>query len=49
MRKGDVEHVFERAPLFPGKACYPMSPPKKDGGIKYEKINHFPHSTDDQL
>lgn len=49
MRKENVEHVFDRAPLFPGKACYPMSPPKKDGGIKYKKIKDFFHSTDDQL
>lgn len=34
--------------LFPGKACYPLSPPK-DPEAKYKKVNDFPHSVSDQL
>jgi hypothetical protein len=38
----------ERKPLFPGKACYPLSPPKTSD-MNYKKINDFPHSVYDQL
>ena len=38
----------ERKPLFPGKACYPLSPPKSPD-MNYKKINDFPHSVHDQL
>jgi hypothetical protein len=37
----------ERKALFPGKACYPLSPPK--GEVNYKKVNDFPHSIYDQL
>ena len=43
-----TSNFTERKPLFPGKACYPLSPPKtKD--MDYKKINDFPHSVYDQL
>jgi len=38
----------ERKPMFPGKACYPLSPPKSPD-MNYKKINDFPHSVHDQL
>lgn len=38
----------DRKPLFPGKACYPLSPPKA-GDPGYKKINEFPHWVHDQL
>lgn len=38
----------DRKVLFPGKACYPLSPPK-DPDAKYKKVNDFPHSVSDQL
>lgn len=34
--------------MFPGKACYPLSPPKNNE-TNYKKINDFPHSVSDQL
>ena len=39
---------MERTPIFPGKACYPLSPPKKGEQI-YQPLNQFPHSSEDQL
>ena len=42
------ETFTERRPLFPGKACYPLSPPKTPD-MNYKKINDFPHSVHDQL
>lgn len=42
------EQFTERRPLFPGKACYPLSPPKSPD-MNYKKINDFPHSVHDQL
>lgn len=38
----------KREPLFPGKACYPLSPPKT-ADMNYKKVNDFPHSVYDQL
>lgn len=38
----------ERKVLFPGKACYPLSPPKNNE-TNYKKVNNFPHSVSDQL
>ena len=35
--------------LFPGKSCYPLSPPSKNANIKYEANNGFPHSSYDKL
>ena len=43
-----TEQWTERKPLFPGKACYPLSPPKS-ADMNYKKINDFPHSVHDQL
>ena len=43
-----TEQFTERKPLFPGKACYPLSPPKSPD-MNYKKINDFPHSVHDQL
>lgn len=43
-----TENFTERKPLFPGKACYPLSPPKTPD-MNYKKINDFPHSVHDQL
>lgn len=43
-----TENFTERRPLFPGKACYPLSPPKTSD-MNYQKINDFPHSVFDQL
>jgi hypothetical protein len=34
--------------LFPGKACYPLSPPKTPD-MNYQRVNDFPHSVYDQL
>ena len=42
------ESVTERRALFPGKACYPLSPPKT-ADMNYKRINDFPHSVHDQL
>lgn len=42
------ESFTERRPLFPGKACYPLSPPKTPD-MNYKRINDFPHSVHDQL
>lgn len=43
-----TSNFAERKPLFPGKACYPLSPPKTSD-MNYQKINDFPHSVHDQL
>lgn len=43
-----MEDFSARKPLFPGKACYPLSPPKTPD-MNYKKINDFPHSVHDQL
>jgi serine/threonine protein kinase len=43
-----TENFVERRPLFIGKACYPLSPPKT-ADMNYQKINDFPHSVYDQL
>lgn len=48
MLEGNSERFTERKALFPGKACYPLSPPA-DPSAKYQKVNNFPHSTFDQL
>jgi hypothetical protein len=45
---GNIKTISEREPLFPGKACYPLSPPK-GGDMNYKKVNDFPHSVFDQL
>lgn len=39
----------KRKPLFEGKACFPLSPPKKDEASLYKLKNGFPHSEDDQM
>lgn len=38
-----------RRPLFEGKACFPLSPPKKSEVNLYKLKNGFPHSEDDQM
>lgn len=42
------ESFTTRKVLFPGKACYPLSPPKNNE-TNYKKVNDFPHSVSDQL
>lgn len=37
-----------RRPLFEGKACFPLSPPKENT-LPYKMENGFPHSEDDQM
>ena len=37
-----------RKPLFEGKACFPLSPPK-DNTNPYRMENGFPYSDDDQM
>ena len=39
----------KRRPLFEGKACFPLSPPKKNEANLYKLKNGFPHSEDDQM
>jgi hypothetical protein len=39
---------YEKGALFPGKGCYPLSPPKLNK-VQYNKINGFLHSDNDQL
>ena len=39
----------KRKPLFEGKACFPLSPPKKSEANLYKLKNGFPHSEDDQM
>ena len=48
MMQENSETVENRRPLFPGKACYPLSPPKTPD-MNYQRINDFPHSVFDQL
>ena len=35
--------------MFEGKACFPLSPPKKEEVNLYKLQNGFPHSEDDQI
>jgi mitogen-activated protein kinase 1/3 len=39
----------ERIALFQGKACFPLSPPKREKDCTYKISNGFPHSEDDQM
>ena len=48
MMKDNGESLERRKPMFPGKACYPLSPPKSPE-MSYKKVNDFPHSVFDQL
>jgi hypothetical protein len=48
MMKENGNSHNERRPLFPGRACYPLSPPKS-AEMNYKKVNDFPHSVYDQL
>ena len=48
MLEGNSETFMDRKVLFPGKACYPLSPPKSKEA-NYKKINDFPHSVYDQM
>ncbi len=48
MMQENSDTVENRRPLFPGKACYPLSPPKTPD-MNYQRINDFPHSVFDQL
>ena len=41
--------AYQKKILFPGKSCYPLSPPSKNANIKYEANNGFPHSSYDKL
>jgi hypothetical protein len=38
-----------RRPLFEGKACFPLSPPKLEEAFLYKLRNGFPQSEDDQM
>ena len=35
---------FSYKPIFEGKACFPLSPPKKELVDSYKNFNGFPHS-----
>ena len=48
MLEENNKNFLERKDLFPGKACYPLSPPKNNE-TNYKKVNDFPHSVSDQL
>lgn len=39
----------EYKPFFQGKACFPLSPPKKELIDTYSNHNGFPHSEEDQM
>lgn len=49
MLKENAPYYTDRSPLFPGKACYPLSPPRGEEKVPYKNINDFPHSSEDQL
>lgn len=44
-----IEANKQRRALFEGKACFPLSPPKKEYVKLYKVQNGFPHSEDDQM
>jgi len=40
---------FSYKPIFEGKACFPLSPPKNEVVESYKNFNGFPHSDEDQM
>ena len=48
-KKSGTNNFKNRRPLFEGKACFPLSPPKKEEVNLYKLQNGFPHSEDDQM
>jgi mitogen-activated protein kinase 1/3 len=48
MMKENAKNYSERTPLFPGKYCFPLSPPDKNNSIKINEFG-FPVDKTDQL